>query len=178
MSLHFLSTFVLAAHWLIVVGLSVRVIMRRSPVGISLAWLSVIASAPFVGAAIYLLFGERRLGRQRAARVVAYIGGMRQWQAGLRDKFYPGSTQVDAAAEPLRRQTEQVLGFPALPGNQIELIDNSTAFFDAIIADIDAAKDRCHVCFYIWHEGGRVADLVDAGGRAWRAMPGAGRRDG
>jgi cardiolipin synthase len=50
MNLHLISTFVLAAHWLIVAGLSIRVIMRRPPVGVSLAWLAVISSAPFVGA--------------------------------------------------------------------------------------------------------------------------------
>jgi hypothetical protein len=37
MNLHLLSTFVLAAHWLIVAGLVIRVIMRRPPVGVSLA---------------------------------------------------------------------------------------------------------------------------------------------
>jgi len=63
MSLHLVSTLILTAHWLIVVGLSIRVIMRRPPVGVAVAWLAVIASVPFVGAAVYLLFGEKRLGR-------------------------------------------------------------------------------------------------------------------
>ena len=58
----------LIADVLIRVGLSARVIMRRRPVGATLAWLSVILIFPIAGAVVYLLFGELRLGRQRAER--------------------------------------------------------------------------------------------------------------
>lgn len=67
MNLHILSTFVLATHWLIVAGLTLRVIMMRSPVGVSLAWLSVIASTPFVGAAVYSLVNGDSAGKGRRA---------------------------------------------------------------------------------------------------------------
>jgi cardiolipin synthase len=168
MNLHLISTFVLVAHWLIVAGLSIRVIMRRPPVGVSLAWLAVIASAPFIGAVAYLLFGERRLGRRRAARIAASIGNVHQWQADQRHQFDAAAMQMEATAEPIHRHAEHVLGFPILTGNTIELLDNFHAVFDAIVADIDAARSRCHVCFYIWHEGGRAAEVVDALVRAAR----------
>jgi len=161
MNLHLFSTVVLVAHWLIIVGLSVRVIMKRPSVGVSLAWLAVIFSVPFVGAGVYLLFGERRLGRGRFARISATMGVVEEWQAGLR-KRYDDSLHVDSDAEPIHRQAEHVLGFPALPGNTIELLDDFNAVFDAIVADIDSARSSCHVCFYIWHEGGRTADVVEA----------------
>ena len=73
------STFILIGHWLIVVGLSVRVIMRRPPVGVSLAWLAVVFSVPFVGAFVYLLFGEKRLGRDRVERIAASVGDVTRW---------------------------------------------------------------------------------------------------
>ncbi|MCG6965010.1 MAG: cardiolipin synthase [Chromatiaceae bacterium] len=168
MNLQIFSTFVLIVHWLIVAGLSIRVIMRRSPVGVALAWLSVIASAPFVGAGAYLLLGERRLGARRAARITANIGSLKQWQARLRDNLDPASVQVDVATEPMRQHAEHVLGYPILPGNRIELLDNFRTVFDAMITDIDSAHSRCHLCFYIWHDGGRVADLIEALVRAAR----------
>jgi len=65
---HVLSTVVLAAHWVIIVGLSLRVIARRLPVGVSLAWLAVVFSVPFAGAAAYMMFGDKRLGGERVAR--------------------------------------------------------------------------------------------------------------
>ena len=168
MNLHLISTFVLGAHWLIVAGLSIRVIMRRPPVGVSLAWLAVISSAPFVGAVAYLLFGERRLGRLRAARIAASIGMVLQWQAHQRHQYDAAAMQIEAAAEPIYRHAEHVLGFPILTGNNIELLDNFQSVFDAIVSDIDAAQSRCHVCFYIWHEGGRTDEVVDALVRAAR----------
>ncbi len=168
MNLHLLSTFVLVAHWLILTALSIRVIMRRPPVGVSVAWLAVIFSVPFVGAVAYLLVGERRLGRGRAARIAASIGNVKQWQKDLRHQYGTAATQIEAAAEPIHRHAEHVLGFPAMAGNNIELLDNFQTIFDAIVADIDAAQRRCHVCFYIWHEGGRTADVVNALVRAAR----------
>jgi len=137
-------------------------------VGVSLAWLAVISSAPFVGALAYLLFGERRLGRLRAARIAASIGMVQQWQAHQRHQYDAAAMQIEATAEPIYRHAEHVLGFPILTGNNIELLDNFQAVFDAIVSDIDAAQSRCHVCFYIWHEGGRAAEVVDALVRAAR----------
>ncbi|MGB1881984.1 MAG: PLDc N-terminal domain-containing protein, partial [Gammaproteobacteria bacterium] len=62
-----MATATLALHWLLVVLLSLRVVARRLPVGVSLAWLAVLYAIPFVGAGAYLFFGGKRLGRQRLA---------------------------------------------------------------------------------------------------------------
>jgi len=45
MSIHLDSTFILITHWIIIISLSIRVIKRRPPVGVSMAWLAVIFSA-------------------------------------------------------------------------------------------------------------------------------------
>lgn len=156
------STSLLAAHWLIVVSLTVRVIMRRPPVGVSLGWLAVIFSVPFVGAFIYLLFGEKRLGRGRMRRIRANAKGLTTWQSALRTQYQAVRTEVGNLGEPLLHQAEAVTGFPALGANHLELLDGFEHTFDRIIADIDSARRRIHLAFYIWHEGGRVADVVDA----------------
>ena len=65
---HWIANAVFLADWVIRIGLSVRVILRRLPVGVSLAWLMVILILPFVGAALYLTLGEYRLGHRRARR--------------------------------------------------------------------------------------------------------------
>ncbi len=157
-----ISTLILAAHWIIVIGLSVRVIMRRPPVSVAAAWLAVAFSVPFVGAILYLLFGEKRLGRRRLARIKARASDVGNWQQTLRDQVAPEPPQADQSALPLLRHTEKVLGFPALPGNRIELLSDFGAVFDRLVADIDAARETVHLCFYTWHEGGRIADIVNA----------------
>jgi len=49
------------AHSILVLGLSVRVIMRRRPVGVLLAWMAIILSVPVLGSLIYLVVGESRI---------------------------------------------------------------------------------------------------------------------
>lgn len=59
------STAIVVAHALIVVAITVRVIMRRPATGVALAWLFLVALLPFLGALVYFLIGERRIGRRR-----------------------------------------------------------------------------------------------------------------
>ena len=65
------STILIVVHYAVVAGFSVHVIMRRAPIGVSLAWLAVLFSVPYAGPVIYLLFGVKRLGRRRFARITA-----------------------------------------------------------------------------------------------------------
>jgi cardiolipin synthase len=157
-----ISTAILVAHWSIVVGLSLRVIQRRSPVGVSVAWIAVMLSVPFAGVAVYLLFGEKRLGRRRAERATACVEAVRAWQGLLRPPAGGPGLHLGEAAVPLDRLAERVLGFPTQPGHQIVLLDDFQTIFDALVADIGAARQTCHLSFYIWHEGGRTLDVVDA----------------
>ncbi len=63
-----------AVHWWTILvmdfalrlGLSIRVVMRRLPIGVSLAWIVIVLMFPFAGAIAYLLLGELRLGVFRA----------------------------------------------------------------------------------------------------------------
>ena len=168
MNPHIISTIILIVHWLIVIGLSLRVIMRRPPVGVAVAWLSVIFSVPLVGAAVYLLFGEKRLGSRRVGRIKASIVDVANWQNTLKAQYDPAAARIDRLAQPLFHHAESVLDFPALPGNSIELLYDFQSIFDRLIADIDAAQHTVHLCFYIWHPGGRMTDVVNALVRAAR----------
>src|SRR5215470_2016632 len=66
--IHWTATAIYILDLCIRIGLSIRVIKRRLPVGVALAWLSVILILPLAGAVLYLLFGEYRLGRGRRGR--------------------------------------------------------------------------------------------------------------
>ena len=57
-----ISTLLLIAHWVIILGLSLRIIMQRRPTGVTLAWMAIIFSIPYAGVGMYLLLGEKRLG--------------------------------------------------------------------------------------------------------------------
>ncbi len=149
-------------HWSIIVALSLRVMVRRRPIGVSLAWLAVICSVPFVGAALYLMFGENRLGKRRAERAEAMIGTVRSWLQAVRGDGDATSVAATAPEGSMARHAEHALGIPPLAGNRLELLDDTESIFDVLVADIDAAKARCLLGFYIWHEGGRADDVIAA----------------
>lgn len=168
MNAHWISTTILVAHWLIVVGLSLRVVTRRSPVGVSVAWMAVMFAVPFVGAGVYLLFGEKRLGRRRGKRMTERLAEVRGWQVSLEPTCRAAGVGHDPRTEPLERLAERVFGFPVQAGNRLELLDGFQRIFDALVADIEGARVTCHLSFYLWHEGGRVIEVVDALVRAAR----------
>lgn len=168
MDANLISTTILVAHWLIVVGLSLRVIGRRLPVGVSVAWLAVMFSLPFAGAGVYLLFGEKRLGRRRAAEIAAQGAAVRRWQQSLGQQHAASLATSEEGPRTIARLVDRGLGFPALAGNEIELLASFQEIFDRLVADIDRAQERCHLSFYIWHQAGRTAEVVEALVRATR----------
>lgn len=153
---------VFLADLLIRVGLTARVIMRRRPVGVSLAWLSVILLLPFLGAFVYLFLGERRLGSKRAARSAELRIPFQEWTAELRQREVTDWSNQGAECEPLSRLATSVVGIPALSGNSLELRTNADAVFESLIADIEAAKSTCHFEFYIWALGGHADETAAA----------------
>jgi cardiolipin synthase len=149
------------ADLLIRLALSARVIKRRLPVGVALGWLAVILIFPFVGAIIYLLIGEYRLGPRRARRDAAYAasGGERSQLGSRPERVEPSAFGAGGAS--VARLAEATLGAVPLPGNRLELLENADAAFPVLIADIDRARQSCDLEFYIWSPGGR-ADEVGA----------------
>ena len=145
------------------IGLSLRIIGRRRPPSVTLAWLMVVLILPFVGALIYLLIGENRLGEKRALRAAAIHDHYHRWQVSLCERAGEADWSTKPATlKPLSRQVQNVVGFPVLPGNDLLLLTDYPSIFESLINDIDAARDSCHLQFYIWFEGGFVDAVVAA----------------
>jgi cardiolipin synthase len=155
-----IDTFLL--HWAVVVGLSLRVIMRRRPVGVSLAWIALIASVPLAGALIYLYIGENRISSRYLKRAAAIQDLYEVWKRSLRDHASVEGSALLPEAIPIQRQAASVVGFPAMSGNRLELLRDHVGVFRALIADIDRARSSCHLEFYIWHEGGLADEVLEA----------------
>ena len=157
-----LATTLLIADWLVRLGLSFRIIMRGRPVGFTLAWLAVVMSVPLVGALAYLMFGELRLGRRRADWAARVHGPYRQWLADLHNRSQVDWPALGDDCRSLSQLCESAVGIPALPGNELQLLDNAAATFRALVTDIDAAQRTVHLEFYIWEEGGAADEVVAA----------------
>jgi len=157
-----IGNIIILAHAVVIIGLSIRVIMMRRPVGVSLAWLILIFTLPFAGAVMYLLIGERQLGRQRAVRTAALRSKYEQWLGELPQDAIADSSMLNQESEPVNRLAEATIGIPAMVGNKLQLIDTAESNLRSIIAGIDCAKHTCHMEFYIWNEGGTADEVCEA----------------
>ncbi|MDK3073571.1 cardiolipin synthase [Sedimentitalea sp. JM2-8] len=141
----------LAIHILIVLGLMVRVLLRDELAATSrLAWIVVIGLLPYSGVIIYFLFGEANLGYSASGRIAAVA---RQIQSHKQDLVPAVPDALPAVPERYRSAfaySESINGFPALPGNAVELMPDAASARARLIADIDAARHHVNVLYYIW----------------------------
>lgn len=148
------------AHVAIFCGLGLRVVWRRRPVGVTIAWLGVIVLAPFFGAACYFLFGESRLGNKTERRMKELLPEYREWLATPREAKAEWAGLPPEPKE-IHELGVRTVGIPALCGNRLVLHGDSIEAFGSIVQDIDAARESVHMEFYIWEPGG-AADGVAA----------------
>lgn len=139
---------------------------QREPAA-RLAWVVVIMVAPFAGMAFYVLFGETNLGRGRIARLRAAMARLPSF-AAVEPRDGAHAAEVAPHLAPLFVVGASISGFPPVGGNRAELLRDSEAAIDAIVADIDAATDHVHLLFYIWLPDVSGLKVADAAMRAAR----------
>ncbi len=152
------------SHWAIVIGLGLRVILNRPATGVALAWLLLISAIPGGGAILYLMIGERRIGRHRSGRLKR-----------LRLDFKPiadevikeGITHVDwsehsAAAKGMDQLGRRIVHSPTVCGSDLHLSHDTQEMLAAIAGDVDAAQKSVLMEFYIWHSGGAADEVLEA----------------
>jgi cardiolipin synthase len=149
------------------VAVVVRILLRphRDPAA-RIAWVLVVGVLPLFGLFAYLLFGEVNIGRRRVERLRAVLA---------RVQPAPGSLTLDAAdsavtiPENYRHLFDlgrSISGFHPVGGNSARLLPDSNATIDAMVADIDAARDHVHVLFYIWLPDNNGRKVIEALKRA------------
>jgi len=148
-------------HAILVLGLSVRVIMRRRPVGVLLAWMAIILSVPVLGSLIYLVVGESRISGKYLKRGQLIHGRYADWKQALCARANVDWTDVSPQAVALQNQAHTVTGFPALQGNRLELLQDADKVFRSLIGAIARSRRSCHLEFYIWYAGGLADELLE-----------------
>ena len=164
MSIWVLPYLITAVHWFLVIGLTLRIVMRRPPHGVALAWLTLIVLIPFGGAAIYFLVGERRIGERRTKSIAAMRTDFRVIldavaQRNLTDIDWD---QHDPSAKRLDLLGRRLADCPTLRGNSLQLYTHTTKILEGIRQDVDAAQTSVLMEFYIWNEGGDADAVVEA----------------
>ena len=136
-----------------------RAILRphRDPAS-RIAWVAVIGALPLVGMTAYLLFGETNIGSRRVAR-------RREIERSLPTCLAGGCSVAEKYAH-LARVGSSINGFTTTDGNCAQLLPDSNATVDSMVADIDAAHDHAHLLFYIWLTDENGCKVVEALKRA------------
>jgi cardiolipin synthase len=143
-------------------GLSLRILSRNMSVGVTFAWMVIVLAVPYLGAFLYLLIGENRLGERRIARARTVIGQSQSWRNALCERVAPSTSMIPLDYSTLELQARSVIGYPALPGNDLQLLTDYESVFHSLIDDIKKARSSCRLEFYILVEGGLVDDLLQA----------------
>lgn len=152
----------LLGYWLLIAGVTVRILMKRRAVASTMAWLLIIYILPLVGIIAYFSLGELHLGRQRAERAkliwpvaVAWLNQFEQ----AKKIFAHRHSKVASALFDLCACRQ---GFHGVRGNRLQLIADSQGVLQQLIQDINAAQHNVEMVFYIWQPGGLVEDVAQA----------------
>lgn len=157
-----LTATLIALEVLMQLGLCVRVVTRRLPTGVATSWIVLILVFPIVGAFIYLLVGESRIGRRRERREATVHPAYGDYLRRLRSRTRHIPRELSEVDGRIVRESEAAVGLPALGGNHVELLKSTDDFFGELVAAIDAAERSIMMEFFIWHSAGRVQEVERA----------------
>lgn len=160
--LHGWHVLLVVAELALRVGVMVHIVMRGPRRGATtLAWLLVLVLLPVVGLVTWFLVGEVRMGRGRRRRYREHYAhaAAEVARVGPHDehRFVPPGYEGWAAL------AEAVDGTPPRGGNHVELLADTDETLDSLVRDIDAARESCHLLFYIVLDdaaGRRVAEAL------------------
>ena len=154
----------LVVEILLVLAVMIRVLLRphREPAA-RIAWIVVVVTVPIVGILAYLLFGEVNIGRRRVARMREVLRSLPPMASETSGDPMRLKAEIPQLYEHLFCIGESISGFQPVGGNQATLLADSNAVIDAMVTDIDAARDHVHLLFYIWladHNGCKMVEAL------------------
>ncbi len=149
------------------VAVVVRILLRphRDPAA-RIAWVLVVGVLPLFGLFAYLLFGEVNIGRRRVERLRAVLARVPPAPGSETSDAAKSAASVPGIYRHLFDLGHSISGFHPVGGNSARLLPDSNATIDAMVADIDAARDHVHVLFYIWLPDNNGRKVIEALKRA------------
>ncbi|GAB5495653.1 MAG: cardiolipin synthase [Phycisphaerales bacterium] len=151
-----------ALHIGVVAVVAIRVLRKRKTTGVTVSWLMLVSSFPILGGIVYVLVGETWLSGRRSKRTALVAEELRLPMERMRNKFGSQTHFDHPAAEAIARLGAKGGMSPALRGNTVRVIGTTNESFDALLEDINNAKETCDLLYYIWHPAGRVNEVSEA----------------
>ncbi|MBV4366987.1 cardiolipin synthase [Erwinia sp. BNK-24-b] len=157
----FVSWLLVFGYWLLIAGVTLRVLMKRRTVPSAMAWLLVIYILPLVGIVAYLSFGELHLGKRRAERARTMWPSTAKWLNDLKSCHSIFARDNSDVARSLFQLCENRQGIAGVKGNQLQLLTSTDDTMQALIRDIQLARHNIEMVFYIWQPGGMADEVAE-----------------
>ena len=131
---------------------------NRNPVK-SLAWITVLLTIPGIGILLYIFFG-------RNIKNTRMISRRNKRRLRRNDSETAKSSDTSFLSPTERQQVEMgraLTGAQLHSGNDVTVFNDGTAKFNALLADIESAREYIHVQYYILSDdetGRRLADAL------------------
>jgi len=159
---HLITLALIGLYWLLIASVTLRVVLKKRAVSVSLAWLMIIYILPIFGIICYFLFGELNLGRRGAERAQEMFTPFRTWFRQLNNcQAHITETMGDHIYK-IDELCNHRMNIPALSGNSLSLMSTPEKTLLSIINDIQQAKQTIQMVFYIWHYDGLVESVSTA----------------
>lgn len=155
----------LLIHFILVTIFIGVIISVRRPVGVAFAWIFIVMTFPVMGISLYILIGERPVGRALTRKIKRMNREYAQITEQMCQEHAGDRSNLPLEARALSILAESKNGTPAVAGNKVELHTNSLLILQLFIDEINQAKESLHLEFYIWALGGdadRVGEAVIA----------------
>ena len=149
-------------HFVLVTYFIGIIISVRRPVGVAFAWIFIVMTFPVLGIGLYVLIGERPVGRALTKK----ISRMNREYTRITQQVcqdYAGDRQhMPLEGRALSLLAEAQNGSPVVAGNKVELHTDSLKILQCFINEIHQAKISLHLEFYIWALGGSADEVGEA----------------
>ncbi|MBU3617012.1 cardiolipin synthase [Polynucleobacter sp. JS-Polo-80-F4] len=156
---------ILLIHFLMVTYFIGVIISVRRPVGVAFAWIFIVMTFPLLGISLYVLIGERPVGRSLTRKIKRMNLEYAQITQQLCREFASERSKLPVEARALSILAESNNGTPVVDGNKVELYTKSLDILQLFIDEINQAQKTLNMEFYIWALGGdadRVGEAVIA----------------
>ena len=149
-------------HIAIVLLFGFRLISVRRPVGVVLAWFLIVVLVPLLGVGLYILIGERPVGRKLTRKIIRMDKEYAAITESMRQRYQADKQLLPIEGRALSLLAESNNGSPVIAGNKIELFTSSLKILQLFIDEINQAKTTLHLEFYIWALGGDADRVGEA----------------
>ncbi|MBU3567182.1 cardiolipin synthase [Polynucleobacter alcilacus] len=162
LSLNLNFDWILLIHFILVTYFIGVIISVRRPVGVAFAWIFIVMSFPVVGICLYVLIGERPVGRKLTRKINRMNREYSVITEDMRRNYADDKQKLPIEARLFSHLAASNNGTPVVAGNQVELHTNSLQILQLFIDEINQAKESLHLEFYIWALGGDADRVGEA----------------